>query len=66
VSFFRKKKKATNQCIIIWAFPFGVSLSRFFREAFRYIFFAEKKAKKDAASNKRSDSRNTFEDQLWN
>jgi len=30
-------------------------------QAFRYIFLAKKKAKKDAASNKPSDSRNTFE-----
>jgi len=37
--------------LFVWALPFGVSLSRFFyREVFRYIFFAKKKAKKDAAS----------------
>jgi len=52
--------------LLFGRYPSGQPVPIFYREAFRYIFFAKKKAKKDAASNKRSDSRNTFENKLWN
>jgi len=45
-----------NQILLV-----GVTL----RVRLSAIFFFRKR-KKDAATNKRSDSRNTFENQLWN